>query len=127
MNANELFCTHCGELLPKLGADAIACPMCGSDLPTIEATTHETDSRETVAVSASSESKSLRPRLSPRAMAGLLSLLLPGAGQVYNGHLLRGVFVLSTFWLIVPWILGVIDAVVSAPREHSPVPAPAQA
>lgn len=40
-------------------------------------------------------SRALTPKKAP-AMSGLLSFLVPGLGQLYNGHILRGVF-----WLVV--------------------------
>lgn len=78
------FCSSCGERLPALRATAIGCPSCGA-------------------------------RISPRSrgearLAALLSLLIPGAGQVYNGQFFKGMAVLATFWLVVPWVFGVIDA-----------------
>ncbi len=35
-------------------------------------------------------------------------------GQVYNGQMDKGVWILATSWLVVPWILGVVDAGVTA-------------
>lgn len=43
-------------------------------------------------------------------VAAVLSLLVPGSGQLYNGQIGKGILVLLTWWLIVPWILGVVDA-----------------
>jgi len=51
----------------------------------------------------------LTPQRSPW-FAALLTLLFPGAGQVYNGEVLKGFIVLLTFWLIIPWFYGVYDA-----------------
>ena len=42
--------------------------------------------------------------------AALLSFLFPGAGQVYNGEVGKGIFILLTFWLVGPWAYGIIDA-----------------
>lgn len=61
------------------------------------------------------------PTYNPAA-AGVLSLLLPGLGQLYNGDFLRGLF-----WLIVTpglWIgsgglLGWICHIISAYTAHS--------
>ena len=43
-------------------------------------------------------------------VAGGLSLLVPGLGQLYNGQLLKGVLIFFTSFLIIPYIYGVIDA-----------------
>lgn len=46
--------------------------------------------------------------------AGVFSLFVPGLGQFYNGDLGKGVAILLTGWLILPWVYGVIDAVLTA-------------
>ncbi len=50
---------------------------------------------------------------SPRT-AGLLSTFIPGAGQVYNGQLTKGIIYGCASILIVPWVLGIRDAVQTA-------------
>ncbi|MFH2000619.1 MAG: RDD family protein, partial [Planctomycetota bacterium] len=45
---------------------------------------------------------------SPR-LALLLSFF-PGLGQLYNGDYFKGLIILLTFWLILPWMFGFIDA-----------------
>ena len=89
--AFQPFCRGCGVRLPTLAAHAIGCPNCGAELVRADGT-RATTSRAT-------------PWL--RAAAGTV---VPGAGQALNGQLLRGVGVLLTCWLIVPWIWGVADA-----------------
>ena len=54
-------------------------------------------------------------------LASLLSVILPGAGQVYNGQFLKGIFIFLTCWLIVPWLFGILDAYVTAKRNNAPV------
>lgn len=60
--------------------------------------------------------------------AGVFSLLVPGLGQFYNGDWGKGVALLLTGWLILPWVYGVIDAVLTAQaiaqgeREAATVP-----
>lgn len=39
-----------------------------------------------------------------------LSLLFPGAGQVYNGQKGKGFLIFLTSWIILPWIYGIYDA-----------------
>ena len=91
------FCQRCGERLPALKPNAVACPSCGADLPS---------------------SGSHSSIWSQARTAGLLSLLVPGAGQVFNGQLFRGLFIFATCWLIVPWLFGVIDAYGTARRAE---------
>ncbi|MCX7925284.1 MAG: hypothetical protein N2554_05675 [Fimbriimonadales bacterium] len=60
--------------------------------------------------------------------AGVFSFFVPGLGQFYNGDWAKGIAVLLTGWLILPWLYGVIDAVVVAQaiaqgeREAATVP-----
>jgi hypothetical protein len=49
-------------------------------------------------------------------VAMLLSIVFPGGGQFYNGHVGKGILILCTFWLIIPWIYGIFDAYSSANR-----------
>ncbi|MSR47070.1 MAG: hypothetical protein EXS13_08395 [Planctomycetes bacterium] len=85
------FCRGCGARLPDLAARAIGCPHCGAELVRADGT------------------RATASRLTPwlRAAAGTL---VPGAGQALNGQPLRGVAVLLTCWLIVPWVWGIADA-----------------
>lgn len=44
------------------------------------------------------------------ALAAILSFVLPGLGQAYNGEVGKGVLFLVGWVLIVPWALAVMDA-----------------
>lgn len=43
-------------------------------------------------------------------LAAVLSFLLGGLGQVYNGQPGKGLLIFFTSWLIIPWIYGIINA-----------------
>ncbi len=47
-------------------------------------------------------------------VAFLFGLLVPGLGQIYNGEFGKGIAIFLTGWLIIPWIVGIIDAVLKA-------------
>ena len=49
-------------------------------------------------------------------LALCLSIIFPGGGQFYNGHIGKGILILLTFWLLIPWIYGIFDAYSSANR-----------
>jgi TM2 domain-containing membrane protein YozV len=49
-------------------------------------------------------------------VALLLSLIFPGGGQFYNGHAGKGLIVLFTFWLVIPYIWSLFDAYSCAKR-----------
>ena len=85
------FCMGCGSKIPPLRACAIACPHCGDELIRADGT-RATASRATPAL---------------RALA---SLVVPGAGQAWNGQIGKAVLVLLPSPLVVPWIWGVCDA-----------------
>ncbi len=66
--------------------------------------------------------KEVTPTMSRPGVAALLSFLIPGVGQIYNGDILRGIF-----WLIVTpglWIgsggcLGWVCHIISAATAHN--------
>ncbi|MBI3725922.1 hypothetical protein HY251_18490 [bacterium] len=43
-------------------------------------------------------------------VAALLSFVIPGLGQVYNGEAMKGVLLFFTSIFLVPWVIAVIDA-----------------
>ncbi len=92
------FCASCGGRLPLLRPEAVGCPHCGEELVRVDGTL--------------ASSSPIRPWLAAAA-----SLLLPGAGQAWNGEWRKALLVLLTFWLIVPWIWGVVDAWRTARRQ----------
>lgn len=44
------------------------------------------------------------------AIAVLLSMFIPGAGQIYNGQIGKGILILISACLVVPYIFGIFDA-----------------
>jgi len=52
-------------------------------------------------------------------LAFLFSFVFPGMGQVYNGQVTKGMFIFISSWLIVPWIYGIVDAVITARRVNA--------
>ena len=58
---------------------------------------------------------SVKEEKSP-ALASALSFVVAGLGQVYNGQIRKGVFVFLTFWLVLPWLFGIVDAYRTASR-----------
>lgn len=44
------------------------------------------------------------------ALAAILSFVIGGLGQIYNGQIGKGILIFFTTWLIVPWIIGIVDA-----------------
>jgi len=85
------FCVHCGAKVPQLRRGAVACPHCGDELVRSDGT------RVTWSP--------LKPWLAAAA-----SLVLPGAGQAWNGEMRKAAVALLTFWLLIPWIWSVVDA-----------------
>jgi TM2 domain-containing membrane protein YozV len=48
--------------------------------------------------------------------AALLSFLMAGGGQMYNEQVLKGEVIFFTWFLIVPWLYGILDAYRTASR-----------
>jgi Tfp pilus assembly protein PilE len=44
------------------------------------------------------------------ALACILSFVIGGLGQIYNGQIGKGILIFFTSWLIIPWIIGIVDA-----------------
>ncbi len=44
------------------------------------------------------------------ALAGILSFVIAGLGQIYNGQVWKGLLIFFTSLLVIPWILGIFDA-----------------
>ena len=44
------------------------------------------------------------------AIAAILSFIIPGMGQIYNGQVGKGLLIFFTAWLIMPWVIGIFDA-----------------
>ncbi len=59
-----------------------------------------------------------KPERSP-ALAALLSFVVAGAGQMYNGQIGKGLAILFTCWLVAPWIYGIFDAYATARKINS--------
>ena len=43
-------------------------------------------------------------------LAAILSFIIAGLGQAYNGQVWKGLLIFLTSWLIFPWIIGIFDA-----------------
>ena len=50
------------------------------------------------------------------ALAAILSFIIGGMGQIYNGQVGKGILILCTSWLIIPWIYGIVDAYKTAKK-----------
>src|SRR5215472_11673327 len=89
----SMYCHQCGRQLPETAA---FCGGCGIAMAPVPAAV---------------------PReIKNPGVAMLLSILIPGAGQLYNGQLGKGILVLLTCWLVIPYIYGIIDAWRTAER-----------
>jgi TM2 domain-containing membrane protein YozV len=40
----------------------------------------------------------------------LISVFIPGGGQIFLSHYLKGIMILLFSWLIIPWLYGIYDA-----------------
>ena len=89
-------CRQCGT---EIAIGQVNCDNCSAKLPPYA---QETD-------------KWLAPQRKPD-LAALLSALVPGLGQTYNGQPLKGAVIGATFWMVLPWAAGVIDAMVVSER-----------
>jgi TM2 domain-containing membrane protein YozV/Tfp pilus assembly protein PilE len=52
-------------------------------------------------------------------LAAILSFVIAGTGQFYNGQIGKGIFFFFTSWLIIPWIIGMFDAYRTAKKINA--------
>lgn len=53
------------------------------------------------------------------AVAAILSFVIAGLGQIYNGQIAKGLLIFFTSLLIFPWIIGIFDAYNTAKRINN--------
>jgi len=111
MEANTKQCPYCAEIIH---ADAVKCKHCGELLDaTLSATKNQPLYNTTTIIEQRPERK-----WSP-GVAALLSFIIPGAGQMYKGHVVRGLFwfvltIVAYCFFIIPGIVLHVICIVSA-------------
>ncbi|MBI4881019.1 MAG: hypothetical protein HY812_15380 [Planctomycetes bacterium] len=112
---DEPFCGHCGERLPAFGARLGFCPACAERFRrTIGGRAEAARPARFIAEFTNSGEFAKDPLL-----AAVLSVVFPGGGQVYNGHLLKALLIFVTSPLVIPWLIGIADAFFSARRHNA--------
>jgi TM2 domain-containing membrane protein YozV len=111
----ESYCGYCGERLPSMAHETPgACPRCQKRFG-IWAHSHPPPLPPEVRWERFVRAGPANgPQFKDPVLAALLSTVMPGGGQVYNGHFLKGFLVFITCWLVIPYFLGIMDAYVSA-------------
>src|SRR5512136_1168212 len=49
----------------------------------------------------------------------LISVFIPGGGQIYLTHYLKGVLILIFSWLVIPWLYGIYDAYTTSNKYNN--------
>lgn len=120
-------CPFCGE---QIMSAAIRCRFCNSDLNRglsvpqqggIAVQGPSAGVPPSIVIQNVQSSQPSQPHFVPHevknpGIAMLLSIVFPGGGQFYNGHAGKGILILCTFWLVIPWFWGVFDAYSCAKR-----------
>lgn len=121
----ELFCGYCGERLPDLGeGDSGCCPQCKRRFgerrtvrrpppPPPPPPTEWYDDLYPAVWARYGVGRFRDP-----VLAAMLSAVIPGAGQVYNLQLFKGLIILLTCWLVIPYFLGIFDAYLTAEKTN---------
>ena len=121
-DTHDAFCGHCGDRLPEYGGKLGFCPPCAKRFKSVLRDREPSDYQR-------SETPPPPPPPPYRASVGMdqtkdpllatiLSSLVPGGGQVYNGHFLKAVLVFCTSPFVIPWLIGIVDAFFSARRHN---------
>ena len=116
------FCGFCGSRLPDIGAgQSGSCPDCRRTYgrkkrvrrpPPIPAVMY-TDEMIERGIPYQRTAAYRDP-----VLASLLSAVIPGAGQIYNTQIFKGLLVMASFWLVIPYFLGIFDAYLTAERTN---------
>jgi hypothetical protein len=111
---DPVFCSGCAKQIPE-GVEF--CPTCG---PPAFADSGEASAGKPAAVAAPAPAAAVPPAPAPPppppgrphspAAALVLGLVLPGAGQAYNGHPFKALFFFFASPLVLPWIWSLVDA-----------------
>lgn len=120
-------CPYCGE---QILLEALRCKHCQANLTSVPAQMPGGISVQGPQVQGSSQPtiviQNVQTQQAPPGfvpgryknptVALLLSIIFPGGGQFYNGHAGKGLLVLCTFWLVIPYIWSWFDAYSCANR-----------
>lgn len=119
-------CPYCGEQIMQA---AIRCRFCSSDLTAprqqqggiVVTGPPTTGGQPSIVIQNVQAASPTQPAFAAQqyknpGIAMLLSIVFPGGGQFYNGHPGKGILILCTFWLVIPWIWGIFDAYSCANR-----------
>ena len=131
------FCSGCGGAFAARTADPYGCPGCGAgvgaadrfcprcgvplEMPPLPAAAPPARPPRRAAPAADlPEALPVRPPPPPGRQSPLLALflglLLPGAGQAYNGQPIKGFFLFFSSVLALPYFLSLYDAYATAAR-----------
>ena len=118
------FCTECGDRLPQFGARNGFCQTCSKRF--------NKGPQKTMGSRFDSAKETIRQKSRPSwvydtvdnypkdpLLAPVLSAVIPGGGQVYNAHFLKAVIIFITSPLVIPWLIGIVDAFFSARHINS--------
>ncbi len=117
-------CPYCGEQIMQA---AVRCRFCSSDLtakPTqggivVQGPTATSGAGPSIViqnVQSGPPAQYFPHEVKNPGVAMLLSIIFPGGGQFYNGHAGKGILILCTFWLVIPYVWGIFDAYSCAKR-----------
>jgi len=90
-------CNHCGKSL---------CPDCFAQIE------GQNYCKDCLAIKQGGVKKEERSAV----LAAILSFVISGLGQIYNGQIGKGLLIFFTSWLIIPWVIGIIDAYQTASK-----------
>ncbi len=111
---DELFCGHCGERLPAFGARLGFCPACAQRFCRALGWRAEAPRPARPLAEFTQAGEFAKDPL----LAAVLSVVFPGGGQIYNGHLFKALLIFVTSPLVIPWLIGIADAFFSARRHN---------
>jgi TM2 domain-containing membrane protein YozV len=119
------FCENCGT---QLGENATYCENCGAKVgnadPSIATSTSGDQGSTPVQMDQKTDSVQKKNPL----IALILSLIITGVGQIYNGQVIKGVILLVVFFIVfvifwplalIVWLFGMYDAYTTAGKINN--------
>jgi TM2 domain-containing membrane protein YozV len=106
----DTFCSSCGAKVELAISDV--CPNCGEKV------------KPSSAPAAGAPAPAVASGKNP-ILAAILSFVIPGLGQVYNGQIVKGIvifvaFIIGIFLVVIPgvivWLYGIYDAYTTAQK-----------
>ena len=119
------FCENCGN---PLGENTTYCESCGAKVGNADPAIATSISGNQRTVPVQTDQETARVQKKNPLIALILSLIITGVGQIYNGQVRKGVILLVVFFIVIiifwplaliVWLFGMYDAYATAGKINN--------